>query len=455
MDLQHPRAIKRVTVHTPSTGRRSLLIGLALVCYAAALTWCYATMGEPYAAAQAQAAAIAEAASQAEREAIEAAGGVIHAEFDVGVPLGGADDEDLDLVDADVFDELALDADASIELDDADTMDAEEEMGDEDDDGIALSGSDAEEEDSVGDEADAGVDVDDSPVGNDDAENTMPPVPEGVDLELFPELNPDIVLPPLPTPEEEAAQRPLPSPYLPNAWAAAFLFLVMSCHALFHLLCRWLKWFEAATLYGPASTVRAGAYVLVSPQPHRGRAAIARVKWLEGGEDELGDRRLCFVFQRQRYEFLTASEVAADPATARVRAAGKQAEASGGDDDSHAADDGALVGLGASNGGVRPMESETASELRTYLSASGVASQQVSALQERFGKNVLTIPTPKFFDLYTEQLLSPLAIFQFFCAILWMLDEYWQYTMFTFASSAWHCAAVVCCAAPPPFSTGS
>ncbi len=36
--------------------------------------------------------------------------------------------------------------------------------------------------------------------------------------------------------------------------------------------------------------------------------------------------------------------------------------------------------------------------------------------------------------MYKEQLLSPIAMFQFFCSVLWMLDEYWQYTMFTLFS---------------------
>jgi cation-transporting ATPase 13A1 len=43
----------------------------------------------------------------------------------------------------------------------------------------------------------------------------------------------------------------------------------------------------------------------------------------------------------------------------------------------------------------------------------------------------LSIPTPQFLTLFREQLLSPLAIFQFFTSALWMMDEYWQYFMFS------------------------
>ena len=35
---------------------------------------------------------------------------------------------------------------------------------------------------------------------------------------------------------------------------------------------------------------------------------------------------------------------------------------------------------------------------------------------------MLSVKTPRFVDLYIEQLLSPLVIFQMFCSVLWLLD---------------------------------
>mmetsp|Transcript_26285 Transcript_26285/g.30249 ORF Transcript_26285/g.30249 Transcript_26285/m.30249 type:complete len:1611 (-) Transcript_26285:174-5006(-) len=49
----------------------------------------------------------------------------------------------------------------------------------------------------------------------------------------------------------------------------------------------------------------------------------------------------------------------------------------------------------------------------------------------RFGPNIFDVVQPTFLELYKLQLLSPFTVFQVFCAILWMLDEYWQYSMFT------------------------
>ena len=64
--------------------------------------------------------------------------------------------------------------------------------------------------------------------------------------------------------EEEGSgsgEKRFPSPYQPDTWALAALFLVVTCHVLFHLLCRWSTWFKAMSLYQPWQSVgtRCGA----------------------------------------------------------------------------------------------------------------------------------------------------------------------------------------------------
>ena len=39
-----------------------------------------------------------------------------------------------------------------------------------------------------------------------------------------------------------------------------------------------------------------------------------------------------------------------------------------------------------------------------------------------------------FVELLVQQLLSPIAVFQIFCSVLWLLDAYWQYPLFTIFS---------------------
>jgi cation-transporting ATPase 13A1 len=51
--------------------------------------------------------------------------------------------------------------------------------------------------------------------------------------------------------------------------------------------------------------------------------------------------------------------------------------------------------------------------------------------QIRYGNNTFSVKQPTFGELYKSQLLSPFTVFQLFCVILWMLDDYWQYSFFT------------------------
>ena len=47
-----------------------------------------------------------------------------------------------------------------------------------------------------------------------------------------------------------------------------------------------------------------------------------------------------------------------------------------------------------------------------------------------WGNNKMNIPIPKFLDLYKEHVVAPFFVFQLFCTLLWLLDEYWYYSLF-------------------------
>ena len=72
--------------------------------------------------------------------------------------------------------------------------------------------------------------------------------------------------------------------------------------------------------------------------------------------------------------------------------------------------------------------------LNFYTSWSGHDSNKLLETRQIYGRNITHIPLPSILSLLLQQLLQPLFLFQLFCVILWSLDEYWMYALFTLFS---------------------
>ena len=208
---------------------------------------------------------------------------------------------------------------------------------------------------------------------------------------------------------EDEDERPLPSVYLPSALSCCALFVTCSLHALFYLGCHWSVQFTAWALYTASDKPEEGAYVQMQPKEHRGKAALAR--FVRSGRTG----RLTFEFQRQKYEYFEAHELR------RLRQKGELEDLVGSDE----------------VGGVRLIGCPVAEPLDFYIDSKGLKKQEdVDSRVDHFGRNRLVVKQSTFVELLVQQLLSPIAVFQIFCSVLWLLDAYWQYTLFTIFSIA-------------------
>lgn len=70
--------------------------------------------------------------------------------------------------------------------------------------------------------------------------------------------------------------------------------------------------------------------------------------------------------------------------------------------------------------------------IRFFQQSRGLATKaEVDRIHHHYGDNTFDIPVPSFMELWTEHAVAPFFVFQVFCVGLWMLDEYWYYSLFT------------------------
>ncbi|KAF2154425.1 E1-E2 ATPase family protein [Myriangium duriaei CBS 260.36] len=70
--------------------------------------------------------------------------------------------------------------------------------------------------------------------------------------------------------------------------------------------------------------------------------------------------------------------------------------------------------------------------IKDFQESQGITTlAQVTAVQQHYGNNTFDIPVPTFLELFQEHAVAPFFVFQIFCVGLWMLDDYWYYSLFT------------------------
>lgn len=78
------------------------------------------------------------------------------------------------------------------------------------------------------------------------------------------------------------------------------------------------------------------------------------------------------------------------------------------------------------------LDAEPKPALSHFQESQGLATKaDIERVQHHYGDNTFDIPVPSFIELFQEHAVAPFFVFQIFCVGLWMLDEYWYYSLFT------------------------
>ena len=174
-------------------------------------------------------------------------------------------------------------------------------------------------------------------------------------------------------------------------WTFVFAGSIVTLQSLVWLMTFWnvnlRAWFTATS----ARSVRDAGLIKVIPVQNAGSAEICkieRVRREEGKED------VSFLFQKRRFLYDEAKGTFA-PLEFKMDLEPKP-----------------LIGEFLESRGIRKKD-------------------ELERLQRHYGSNIFDIPVPTFSELFKEHAVAPFFVFQIFCVGLWMLDEYWYYSLFT------------------------
>ncbi|KAF1811767.1 hypothetical protein P152DRAFT_459229 [Eremomyces bilateralis CBS 781.70] len=175
-----------------------------------------------------------------------------------------------------------------------------------------------------------------------------------------------------------------------SEWSFVWIGSIFSIQALVWLTTKWDVNTKALFTSTSAKDVRTAALIKVIPIANAGSAEICTLK-----RDSVGGKQnLSFIFQKRRFLYRTETGDFAPLSFA--------------------------------------VDSEPKPQLQVFQECQGLRTEaDIRRLQEHYGDNTFDIPVPTFTELFQEHAVAPFFVFQIFCVGLWMLDEYWYYSLFT------------------------
>ncbi|XDG09844.1 hypothetical protein ABKA04_009459 [Annulohypoxylon sp. FPYF3050] len=175
-----------------------------------------------------------------------------------------------------------------------------------------------------------------------------------------------------------------------SEWTFVWCGTIITLQSLAWLSTNWSVNLKAIFTARKAKKIQDAQLIKVIPIANAGSADICEII-----REKVGDKiNLSFSFQKRRFLFDTATQ-AFSPLTYEI-------------------------------------DAEPKPKIANFQHSKGISSQaELTRLEQYYGTNTFDIPVPTFTELFREHAVAPFFVFQVFCVGLWMLDEYWYYSLFT------------------------
>ncbi|KAF2848733.1 cation-transporting ATPase 4 [Plenodomus tracheiphilus IPT5] len=177
-----------------------------------------------------------------------------------------------------------------------------------------------------------------------------------------------------------------------SEWTFVWVASIVTLQSLFWLMTHWNVNLKSAFTTTVARDVRGAQLIKVQPTKNAGAAEICPLV-----RDKVGGQpNLSFLFQKRRFLYDVTK--------------------------------GAFAPLSYA------LDTEPKPQLKAFQQTQGLVSPaEIERLTQHYGTNAFDIPVPTFTELFKEHAVAPFFVFQVFCVGLWMLDDYWYYSLFTLA----------------------
>ena len=170
-------------------------------------------------------------------------------------------------------------------------------------------------------------------------------------------------------------------------WTFVYTGTIITCQSLLWLMTQWSVDLKALFTSTKAASVRTAQLIKAIPVANAGSAEICRLERDSRGTTSFLFQRRRFLFDEKKQSFTPLSYA---------------------------------------------LDAEPKPFIGDFQRTRGLTSiSELEQTQQHYGDNQFDIPVPSFVELFKEHAVAPFFVFQVFCVGLWMLDEYWYYSLFT------------------------